>query len=107
VSYDTELDSRIQKIVSGMGAARKNMFGSVCYLINGNMMCGVYKDFLILRLGAQLGESALKESNVRPFDITGRPMKGWVMVSENGFQGPNLRKWINKSYGFVLTLESK
>ena len=63
------------------GRDKKKMFGGVCYLLNGNMCFGIYKDYLIVRLGEEEAAAALKQEGVRPFDITGRPMKGWVMVS--------------------------
>ena len=56
------------------------MFGGVCFLLNGNMCVGVWKTSLIGRLGPEQAELALEEPYVEDFDITGRPMKGWVMV---------------------------
>jgi hypothetical protein len=35
------------------------MFGGVCHLLNGNMFCGAYKDYLILRLGETVAKEAL------------------------------------------------
>ena len=72
------------------------------------MFCGVYKDFLILRLGEKTACKALESAYVRPFDITGRPMKGWVMVSGEGFEADHdLKAWWNKAKEFVKTLPSK
>jgi TfoX/Sxy family transcriptional regulator of competence genes len=51
------------------------MFGGTCYLISGNMMCGVYKNFIILRLGQAEAERALQQPHVKVFDITGKSMK--------------------------------
>ena len=54
------------------------MFGCICFLLNGNLLVGVWKDSLIARLGPDEGEAALLEPHVRAFDITGRPMRiGW------------------------------
>jgi TfoX/Sxy family transcriptional regulator of competence genes len=84
------------------------MFGGICHLLNGNMFCGVYKDFLILRLGEENAERALRLSVVKPFDITGRPMKGWVMVEEDGFKKEEeLEAWLNQAKAFVRTLPAK
>jgi TfoX/Sxy family transcriptional regulator of competence genes len=50
--YNEEIDERIKKIVSRWkNRDAKKMFSGVCHLLNGNMFCGVYKDYLILRLG--------------------------------------------------------
>jgi hypothetical protein len=86
----------------------KKMFGGVCHLVNGNMVCGVISDFLILRLGKEEAEKALARPHVRPFDITGRPMKGWIMVSMEGFKtGKEMKDWLGMAKRFVLTLPPK
>lgn len=109
MAYNEEIEARIKKIVSSWkNTDDKKMFGGVCHLLNGNMFCGVYKDFLILRLGEEKSKSALELPSVRPFDITGRPMKGWVMVGSEGFNSDKqLRAWLDKAKEFVKTLPSK
>ena len=75
--YNTEIEARIDRIVSGWSYTdSKKMFGGICHLLNGNMFCGAYKDFMILRLGEENAGKALGLPFVRVFDITGRPMKG-------------------------------
>lgn len=83
------------------------MFGGTCHILKGNMMCGVYKDFLILRLGEEQALKALNSKHVKPFDITGRPMKGWVMVEEPGFEGSKLVKWLELARDFTESLPPK
>jgi len=107
--YNEKLDARIQKVVAGWkNTSSKKMFGGVCHLINGNMFCGVHKDSLILRLGEESAREAMSADHVREFDITGKPMKGWVMVAEKGYQGEqNLLNWLEKAKKFAKTLPSK
>ena len=107
--YSKGLEIRIQKIVSSWRKTdSKKMFGGICHLLDGNMFCGVYKDFLILRLGEQKAADALELPHVKPFDITGRPMKGWVMVEERGFAGEkDLKEWLEKARAIVKSLDSK
>ncbi|MGD2097257.1 MAG: TfoX/Sxy family protein [Desulfobacterales bacterium] len=107
--YNEKIDARITKIVSRWkNTAAKKMFGGVCHLLNGNMVCGVYKDYLILRLGEKASGQALKKPYARPFDITGKPMKGWVMLEEQGFKSEDqLKTWLNKARDFVKTLPPK
>ena len=58
--------------------------------------------------GEKTAKKALELAYVRPFDITGRPMKGWVMVSGQGFKVDlDLKTWLNKAKEFVKTLPSK
>ena len=55
-------------------------------MLNGNMLVGVRKSSLIVRLGSDHADTALKEPQVREFDVAGRPMKGWVMVKLDGLE---------------------
>ncbi|MBI4961657.1 MAG: TfoX/Sxy family protein [Desulfomonile tiedjei] len=107
--YDEALDARIKKIVSRWkNTVDKKMFGGVCHLVQGNMFCGVYKDFLILRLGEDEAKEAMKLPFVKPFDITGRPMKGWVMVASRGFENDeSLKQWLEKARKFARSLPAK
>ncbi len=107
--YDEEIEERIGKVISRWkNTQAKKMFGGVCHLLDGNMFCGVYKNFLILRLGEEESQRALQSPFVRPFDITGKPMKGWVMVEKEGFEGDDtLKAWLGKAKGYVATLTSK
>lgn len=108
MAYNEELASRLAALVAGWPRVdRKKMFGGIGHLMNGNMFCGVYKDSLILRLGPKAAEAALKKPSVRPFDITGRPMQGWVMVGESGFKGDDLSKWLEQARTFVQSLPPK
>lgn len=107
--YNAEIDARIGKITAHWKNTKaKKMFGGVCHLMNGNMVCGVYKDYLILRLGEKAAADALKKSDTRPFDITGKPMKGWVMVEDRGFETDDkLKDWLERARDFVQTLPPK
>jgi hypothetical protein len=107
MAYDEELDARITETVVDWGATRKKMFGGTCHLLNGNMLCGVNENRLIVRLGHEAGAAALEEPHARPMDITGRPMKGWVMVGPKGYEGDGLQDWLDRARAFVSTLPPK
>ena len=107
--YNQDLDARIRTCVSQWeNTADKKMFGGVCHLQNGNMFCGVYKDFLILRLGESRAEEVLNLAFAKPFDITGRKMKGWVMLDADGYtKDEDLIAWLSEARNFVRTLPAK
>jgi len=109
MGYDPEIDLRINRIIATWkGTDAKKMFGGVCHLLKGSMFCGVYKDFLILRLGEKGAEEALRLPFVHPFDITGKPMKGWVMVDKEGIQEDDaLEDWLKKARDFAKTIPAK
>jgi hypothetical protein len=107
LAYDEDLDARVACALLPNGAIRKPMFGGVCYLLNGNMVGGVHRDRLILRLGEEGGVAALEQPFVVPFDITGRPMRGWVMVEPDGLDDQSLDRWLNQAHTFASSLPAK
>src|SRR5262245_66629773 len=83
--FDEDLAARIRTTVGRKkGVEEKKMFGGLGFLLNGNMLVGVWKNSMIVRLGPEESEAALLEPHVKEFDITGRPMKGWIMVAADG-----------------------
>ncbi len=109
MAFNQEIEARVSRIVSSWkNADAKKMFGGVCHLLDGKMFSGVHRDFLILRLGEKGSKDALESPFVRSFDITGRPMKGWVMIEMEGFKSDNdLSAWLNRAKEFVKGLPSK
>ena len=101
--------SLVRKFMSRRkGFSEKRMFGGVGFLLNGNMCCGVHKGRLILRLGIDAAEEALTEPHVKPFDITGRAMRGWAMIGERYLSGEaEIRGWVAKAAKFASQLEPK
>lgn len=90
------------------GIEERRMFGCVGFLLKGNMLVGIWKDSLVVRLGRDQAKEALREPDVGPFDITGRPMGGWALVSRTGLEGDDqIRSWIERARRFVKTLPPK
>ncbi|MDD5371469.1 MAG: TfoX/Sxy family protein, partial [Anaerolineaceae bacterium] len=86
----------------------KKMFGGVAFLLNGNMACGVQGDVLIVRVGPEGYADAIAQPYTRPFDMTGRPMSGWIVVDPPGYRTQeDLRAWLQKGIGFALSLPQK
>lgn len=109
MAYDARLAQRLEKLISRRDDFyAQKMFGGVGFLLRGNMCFGVYKEYLILRLGKDAAAGALKKKDVRPFDITGRVMSGWVMVAAKGTASQTtLKKWTAQAIDFVSTLPRK
>ena len=82
MAYNIKLAEQIRDELNRIPFVEKKMFGGVGFLIHGNMACGVNKDDLIVRVHPDRHASLLKKPHVRPFDMTGRPMKGWLVVEE-------------------------
>ena len=109
MAYSESLALRIrQALAERRGFEEKKMFGGLGFLLHGNMCVGVWKNSLIARLGPDEGERALAEEHVVEFDITGRAMKGWVMVEPEGLESDEqLSGWIERAVAFVATLPKK
>ena len=61
----------------------KRMFGGLCFMLNGNMLCGVHKNGGMFRVGKELEAEALAIKGARPMDFTGRPMAGFIDVEDD------------------------
>ena len=109
MAFSEALAERIrQRLARRKNVEAKKMFGGVGFLLNGNMCVGVWKDSLIVRLVADQADEALKEPHVKPFDITGKPMKGWLLVAPEGLEGDEeLADWIRRSVKFVGKFPAK
>ena len=87
---------------------KKKMFGGICYLLNGNMSFGIHKDYLIVRTGKEMAEEKLKLQYTKPFDITGKAMKGWVMVERKGYaKDEDMKAWLELGRSFAKNLPGK
>jgi TfoX/Sxy family transcriptional regulator of competence genes len=109
MAYNEGLAQRVRKMVEELpGFTEKKMFGGVGFMLRGNMACGVNKDDLIVRVGPEGYEEALAQLHASVFDLTGRPMKGWVTVAPDGYQSDtDLRSWVQQGVEFALTLPPK
>src|SRR5215467_2449090 len=96
MAYDEALAERIRKqLGKRKGIIAKQMFGGIAFLFHGNMCAGVHKDELIVRLDPDETDGALAKPHTRLFDISGRPMKGWILVAPKGIStDAQLGKWI-------------
>jgi hypothetical protein len=109
MAYDENLARRIRDELGSMpGLVEKKMFGGTGFLVQGNMACGVHGNDMIVRVGPARYDEALTRPHVKLFDMTGRPMSGWVMVAPAGFAGDDdLRAWVQQGVEFALSLPAK
>jgi TfoX/Sxy family transcriptional regulator of competence genes len=109
MAFSEALAERIRHLLARRkGIEEKRMFGGIGFLLNGNLLVGVRKDSLLVRLGPEQSDEALKQAHVSEFEITGRPMKGWVLVEPEGVTGDDqLKGWIQRAVKFVGKLPAK
>ncbi|HYB16296.1 MAG TPA: TfoX/Sxy family protein [Streptosporangiaceae bacterium] len=108
MAYDDALAQRVRdQMTDAPGVSEKTMFGGLAFLTAGNMTVGVHGDDLIARIDPETMDAALAEPGVRPFDMTGRPMRGWVLVASGGLTDQELERWIARACSYVGTLPPK
>ena len=109
MTYDDGLAHRVLEAVASRSAVtEKEMFGGLGLLVEGNMCCGVIDDSLVARVGPAAYEDALEVPHARPFDFTGRAMRGWVYVDPPGLSSDAaLAEWVDRALSFVETLPPK
>jgi TfoX/Sxy family transcriptional regulator of competence genes len=108
MAYDLKLAERIRSQLDGIPFIEKKMFGGIGFLLNGNMACGVNKDNLIVRIDPEKQNTLLKKPHAKPFDLTGRPMKGWLLVEADGCKTEQqLSSWVKEGIKFASTLPPK
>jgi hypothetical protein len=108
VAYDEELADRVRELLGPRAdVSEREMFGGIGFMVAGNMACGVHRGELIVRLGPDQAEVALREEQTRPFDLTGRPMRGWIFVSPEGTEEEALAGWVDAGADFASSLPAK
>ena len=105
MAYNEELADRIRKLlVHHKDFTEKKMFGGLSFLLYGKMCCGVLKDILVVRVNPKEFEILIKKPYARPMDFTGRPMRGFLYVSKNGYKTEKkLSEWIDRGANFILS----
>ena len=110
MAYNEAWADRVRVLLKGKrSVTEKKMFGGLCFLVNGNMACGVEKNKLVVvRVGPDDYEKLLKQKHVRKMDFTGKPLKGFIYVMPEGLRrSDSLNKWVDKGIQFARSLPKK
>ena len=109
MAFNENLAARIRShIGKRTGLVEKKMFGGLAFLLKGNMSVGVHGDEMIVRIDPVATDAALKQKHVRIFDITGKPMKGWILVDAKGLTDEkSLAKWVDTGVAYAQSLPAK
>ena len=106
---DAKLIARIEAATQDWrGFVPKKMFGGMAWMLHGNRCVVIWHDSLVVRCGPTDWADHLKKKHVREMDITGRSMKGWLLVDAPAIAPPaRLKAWLEISPAFVATLPRK
>ena len=107
MAYDVLLAERIRMALAGRDAiTERKMFGGIGFMHHGHMCTGVWKDSLIARIGEN--EELLLRPGVRQFDVTGRPMSGWLLIDADEVATQDeVDAWVDECHRFTATLPPK
>ena len=109
MAYDEGLAQRVREALDGRAdLTEKKMFGGLCFLLGGNMCCGIVGDELMLRVGPDAYEDVLDRDHAREMDFSGRALRGMVYVASDGFAADDeLRGWLEPAVDFAGGLPPK
>jgi len=109
MAYDELLADRIRNIFNEKNTLfiEKKMFSGLCFMVDDKMCCGIHfdkkknMDLLMARIGEDASPEALEDKACHPMDFTGRPMRGYVFISPDGFDADDeLSKWLQLCLDF-------
>ncbi|MDH7447387.1 TfoX/Sxy family protein [Aquimarina sp. 2201CG14-23] len=109
MAYNEYLSDRIHQILQEkkVNFYTKKMMGGLCFMVNDKMCCGIHydkkreTDLLMARIGEVAYENVIHKQGCHPMDFTGRPMKGYVFVTPDGFDlDKDLEFWIHLCVDF-------
>jgi TfoX/Sxy family transcriptional regulator of competence genes len=109
VAYDEKTAERVRRALSGRRElVEKKMMGGICFMVSGNMCCGVTGSALMVRVGRDAYQRMLAQPHVRPMEFAGRRPTGFVLVDPAGYRTERaLAAWVQRGIDFVSTLPVK
>jgi len=110
MAYDEDFANRIRELLRDEdGLTEKAMFGGLAFMLRGNLAVGISNGGeLMVRVGPEGTDAALARPHTRLFDMTGRPMKGWILVAREGLRTKRqLAPWVARGVEFARTLPAK
>ena len=109
MAYDEGLAQRIREALADAdGLSERRMFGGIAFMLHGNMAVGISGDELMVRVGPEAYDEALAQPHARVFDMTGRVMRGWVVVEAEGIADDvALGEWVRHGADYARSLPPK
>ena len=109
MAYDEGLAERLrEQLAPRVGITEKKMFGGLCFLLDGNMACGIVGDELMVRVGPDAWEAALAEPGARVMDFTGKVSRNMVYVGADAIaEDDDLATWVDRGLAYAGSLPPK
>lgn len=108
MAYDEGSAERIRECLMAYDVRERKMFGGLAFMVQGHMTVGLIGDDLMLRVGKEQYEEALRQDYVRKMDFTGKPMSGFVLLEPEGYsEDADLLAWLQKALNHTQSLDPK
>lgn len=110
MAYDKHLATRLRALLEGeSGLTEKRMFGGLAFLIGGNMAVAASgQGGLLVRADPAASDTLLTSKGVRPMEMRGRRMQGWLRVDDDAVRTKHqLQRWVRVGVGYARTLPPK
>lgn len=85
----------------------KAMFGGVCFLLRGNMLCGAGKPGFMFRIDPARDDEAAGMQGAEPMIQGGRRMRGFFWVDAKACDQAALRRWLSLAESYVVKMPAK
>jgi len=104
MAYDAYLGERITAVLKTRtpNFYSKNMMGGLLFMVDDKMFCGIHHDkkygghLLMARIGEEAYNAHIDREECLPMDFTGRPMKGYIYITPQGFDlDEDLEYWLD------------
>ena len=110
MAYDEELANRIRDLLGAdADVAEKRMFGGLAFLAGGHMAVAASgQGGLMVRVDPEDTDALVTQPGVRPFEMRGRPLEGWVRVDADAVAGEGeLTAWVRRGAAYARSLPPK
>jgi hypothetical protein len=102
MAYDEALAQRILEVIGDDVVDTMKMFGGLALLLDGNMAVGVSGDEVMVRVGLEGFQEAVVQQDVRPFEMSGKRMNGWVLVGGDAIaEEDGLARWVDVGMSYA------
>ncbi|WP_018152204.1 TfoX/Sxy family protein [Leeia oryzae] len=108
MAADPVLTDEMRAALFGLpGYQEKKMFGGICWMVNGHLLCCTRGDRYMLRVGKENEAKWLQYPGVTPVEGPRKSMPGYIWVESAYATGPALETWVNRALAFVQLLPPK
>jgi TfoX/Sxy family transcriptional regulator of competence genes len=110
MASDEDLANRIRELIAAEDRlTEQRMFGGLAFLIGGHMAVGVSgQGGLMVRVAPEETDALVAEPHARPFEMRGRPLRGWLRVDAEGVRTQReLEPWVRRGVAYARSLPPK